>query len=79
VGSGSSPLPTQFSSAIVQFRQTHLMNGSDLLARRVDMNSNALSFPLKNFQQTTFRTTVSATAGVPVQVNLTGKCCPCAC
>jgi hypothetical protein len=71
---GTSPaaLPTQFSSAIVQFRQTHLMNGSDLLARRVDMNSNALSFPLKNFQQTTFRTTVSATAGVPVQVNLTG-------
>ena len=47
-------------------------NGSDLLARRVDMNTNALAYPLKYFQQTTFRTTVDATAGTPVQINLTG-------
>ena len=71
-GTGAAALPTAFSSAVMQFRQTHLMNGSDLLARRVDMNSNALSYPLKYFQQTTFRTTVAATANVPVQVNLTG-------
>jgi hypothetical protein len=70
--SGAAALPSAFSSAVMQFRQTHLMNGSDLLARRVDMNSNALSYPLKYFQQTTFRTTVAATAGVPVQINLTG-------
>lgn len=69
---GAAAVPSGFSSAIVQFRQTHMMNGSDLLARRVDMNSNALSLPLKYFQQTTFRTTISATANVPVQVNLTG-------
>jgi hypothetical protein len=36
------------------------------------MNSNALSYPLKYFQQTTFRTSVSATAGVTVPINLTG-------
>jgi hypothetical protein len=69
---GASSLPTAFSSAVAQFRQVHMMNGSDLLARRVDMNSNALSYPLKYFQQTTFRTTISATANQPVQVNLTG-------
>jgi hypothetical protein len=69
---GASAKPSGFSSAVMQFRQTHLMNGSDLLARRVDMNSSALSYPLKYFQQTTFRTTVPATAGVPVQLNLTG-------
>jgi len=70
--SGASALPAGFTSAVMQFRQVHMMNGSDLLARRVDMNSNALSYPLKYFQQTTFRTTVSATANVPVQINLTG-------
>ena len=70
--SGASALPTQFESASMQFRQVHMMNGSDLLARRVDMNSNALSYPLKYFQQTTFRTSVSATANVPVQLSLTG-------
>lgn len=69
---GAAAAPTAFSSAVVQFRQVHMMNGSDLLARRVDMNSNALSYPLKYFQQTTFRTTIAATANVPVQVNLTG-------
>jgi hypothetical protein len=71
--SGAAALPNGFSgSPVVQFRQTHLMNGSDLLARRVDMNSNALSYPLKYFQQTTFRTTVAATAGQAAQVSLTG-------
>lgn len=69
---GAATPPSAFSSAVVQFRQVHMMNGSDLLARRVDMNSNALSYPLKYFQQTTFRTTISATANVPAQINLTG-------
>lgn len=36
------------------------------------MNTMALSYPLKYFQQTTFRTTVSATANTDVQINLTG-------
>jgi hypothetical protein len=36
------------------------------------MNTNALAYPLKYFQQTTFRTTVSATAGESRQINLTG-------
>jgi hypothetical protein len=49
-----------------------MMNGSDLLARRVDMNSNALSYPLKYFQQTTFRTTVDGTSSLDAQINLTG-------
>jgi hypothetical protein len=59
----------------MQFRQVHMMNGSDLLARRVDMNSNALSYPLKYFQQTTFRTGITVAqnqAGVEQQISLTG-------
>ena len=73
--SGASTLPTQFASAVMQFRQVHMMNGSDLLARRVDMNSNALSYPLKYFQQTTFRTGITVAqnqAGVEQQISLTG-------
>jgi hypothetical protein len=71
--SGAAAGPSQFSDAFMQFRQTHMMNGSDLLARRVDMNSNALSLPLKNFQQTTFRTGITTTsANEEAQINLTG-------
>jgi hypothetical protein len=70
--SGAAAVPTGFSLASMQFRQVHMHNGSDLLARRVDMNTNALAYPLKYFQQTTFRTTVSATAGESRQINLTG-------
>ena len=71
--SGAATGPDGFASANMQFRQVHMMNGSDLLARRVDMNSNALSLPLKYFQQTTFRTGVTTkNANEEVQLNLTG-------
>jgi hypothetical protein len=70
--SGAAALPTSFAVAEMCFRQQHLMNGGDELARRCDMNTMALSYPLKYFQQTTFRTTVNATANTDVQINLTG-------
>jgi hypothetical protein len=71
-GALAANLPTGFQSASVQFKQVHLTDTGHQLARRVNMNEEALSFPLPYFQQTTFRTTVSATVGQDVQINLTG-------
>lgn len=51
-GSGSAPgsPPTLLSSAKFQVQQVILENQGDALARRVDMTSNALSYPV-NFRQ----------------------------
>jgi hypothetical protein len=65
-------LPSGFASAQVNFRQTHMQDTSHLLARREDMNSKALTYPLRYFPQTTFRTSVTSDGSTPVQVNLTG-------
>lgn len=67
-----SDLPSGFDSASVNFKQVHLSDSSHLLARRENMNEKMLSFPLRYFTQTAFRTTVSASAGQEVQINLTG-------
>lgn len=67
-----SDLPSAFVSAACNFKQTHLQDTSHLLARREDMNAKALTYPLRCFPQTTFRTTVSSDGSSPVQVNLTG-------
>ncbi len=72
----ASDLPTAFSSASVNFRQTHLNDAGHLLARRVDMNSMALTYPLRYFAQTVFRTNVTVAgvtaADLTTQINLTG-------
>jgi hypothetical protein len=70
----ASPLPSQYASAEVNFRQIHLLNGNDQLATRVNMNENALVVPLKfGFQQSVFRTTQTQTSTTtPIQINLTG-------
>lgn len=68
----AAAIPSGFSAAKVNFRQTHLMDSSHLLARRVNMNENALAMPLRGFLQTAFKTTVAATANQPIQINLTG-------
>jgi hypothetical protein len=71
-GALQSDLPTRFASAAVNFKQTHMQDQGHLLARRENMNEKALTYPLRHFAQTTFRTTVSATAGQDLQLSLTG-------
>jgi hypothetical protein len=67
-----SNLPSQFASAQVNFRKTTLQSSEHLLARREDMMTRALTYPLRYFSQTTFRTNVNFTAGVSQTINLTG-------
>jgi hypothetical protein len=71
-GSSPSAIPTQLAVAQACFKQIHLHDQGQLLARRENMNEKALSYPLRYFPQTTFKTTVAATAGQDVQINLTG-------
>lgn len=71
VASYSTP-PNAFDVAQVCFRQTHLADAGMLLARRENMNEKAYSYPLRYFPQTAFATTINATAGQEVQINLTG-------
>lgn len=71
-GALAANLPTGFDNATLQYRQVHFADSSHQLARRVNMNEHALTYPLKRFQQTTFRTTVSAAAGQEQTINLTG-------
>lgn len=47
----STGAPTALASAELQVNQEYLSDSADLLARRVDMNVNALSVPLKYFAQ----------------------------
>lgn len=74
-GSGTpvtSNLPTAFSILQCNFRKTTMQSSEHLLARREDMLHKALTYPLRYFAQTAFKTTVPATAGVPATINLTG-------
>lgn len=64
--------PNGFSYAQVNFRQVHLADSGHLLARRVNMNENALTYPLRGFLQTAFKTTLDGASGLTKQVNLTG-------
>jgi hypothetical protein len=62
--------PTALASASLQAKQEMLTDSSDQLARRVDMNSHAYTFPLPYFCQ---QETQVAIAGAGTQsVNLTG-------
>jgi hypothetical protein len=65
-------LPTSLDTAVASFRQVHMMDGGNLLARREDMNTKALSYPLRYFQNTTFSVSQKLTAGGLAQLNLTG-------
>jgi len=64
--------PDAFANASCNFKQTNLNDAGHLLARRENMNEKALTWPLRYFTQTVFRTTVAAVAGQDVQINLTG-------
>jgi hypothetical protein len=51
-GAGAAAnVPTALAMAEMQVKQEMLMDSADLLARRVDMNSHAYTFPLKYFPQ----------------------------
>lgn len=74
-GGGNGTLPTQLAAAQMRVKQEMMADSADLLARRVDMNTHAYTFPLKYFPQQ--ETQVQVPAGsddpaAPVSVNLTG-------
>jgi hypothetical protein len=72
-GALQSNLPTGFASAQIQYKQVHMTDQGHQLARTHNMNEESLTYPLKYFQQTTFRTTVpNVQANVDTQINLTG-------
>ena len=66
-------LPTQFEVAQVNFRKTTMQSSEHLLSRREDMLTHALTYPLRYFSQTTFRTNLNnVNAYGKNQINLTG-------
>jgi len=65
--------PQSLASAQMQVKQEMLTDSSDQLARRVDMNSHAYTFPLPFFAQQETQVQVSSSASSLTQnVNLTG-------
>lgn len=62
--------PTALATASLQVKQEMLTDSSDQLARRMDMNSHALTFPLPYFCQQ--ETQISVSAAGEQSVNLTG-------
>lgn len=65
-------LPTAFASMQCNFRKTTMQSSEHLLARREDMLTKALTYPLRYFSQTAFKTNINAIANTPVAINLTG-------
>ena len=62
-------LPTQLDQAEFQVNQEYMSDSADLLARRVDMNTHAISVPLKYFAQQEFLFNIPA--GQPAKQSLT--------
>ena len=74
-GGGNGTLPTQLAAAQLRVKQELMADSADLLARRVDMNTHAYTFPLKYFPQQEVQVQVptgSTSSATPVSVNLTG-------
>jgi hypothetical protein len=69
-GNPAASAPTALASASLQVKQEMLTDTSDTLARRVDMNSHAMTFPLPYFCQQ--ETQVAIAGAGAQQVNLTG-------
>jgi hypothetical protein len=65
-------LPSALDAAELQVNQEYMSDTADLLARRVDMNTHAISVPLKYFAQQEVLNTFNAGAPASQQVNLTG-------
>lgn len=72
-GGSLSTAPTALASAQMQVKQEMLTDTSDTLARRVDMNTHAYTFPLQYFaQQETQVQVTSSASSLQQSVNLTG-------
>jgi hypothetical protein len=65
-------LCTSFDSAQVNFKQTTMQSSEHLLSRRENMNEKAITYPLRYFTQTAFRTNVTQTGGALQSISLTG-------
>jgi hypothetical protein len=70
VGAAPAAAPSQLTAGLLQVKQETLTDSSDLLSRRVDMNSHAYTFPLLYFAQNEIDIPVAAS--VAQSVNLTG-------
>jgi hypothetical protein len=70
VGGGGGAAPNALASALLQVKQETMSDSSDLLSRRVDMNTNAYTYPLMYFAQQEVQVPVAAS--VAQSVNLTG-------
>jgi hypothetical protein len=72
-GGSLAGAPSALASAQMQVKQEMLTDSSDQLARRVDMNSHAYTFPLSFFAQQEVQVQVASSAGsLNVSTNLTG-------
>jgi hypothetical protein len=69
--SGSATIAAPLAFAQLQVRQEMMADSADLLARRVDMNTHAYTYPLKYFPQQQVSINLASTAAVQT-VNLTG-------
>jgi hypothetical protein len=69
-GGSITTAPNSLAAAQLQVKQESLTDSSDLLARRVDMNSHAYTFPLMYFCQS--ETQIPCANGGNQTVNLTG-------
>ena len=72
-GGSLTTAPTSLATAQLQVKQEMLTDTSDTLARRVDMNTHAYTFPLMYFaQQETQVQVTSSASSLNVSCNLTG-------
>lgn len=70
-GGAAANVPTALSVANLQVKQEMMSDSADLLARRVDMNTHAYTYPLKYFPQQEVQIQL-ANSAAPQSLNLTG-------
>jgi hypothetical protein len=70
-GGAATNVPTALAQAQLQVKQEMMSDSADLLARRVDMNTHAYTFPLKYFPQQEVQISLANSAAAQ-SVNLTG-------
>jgi hypothetical protein len=72
-GTLPDPVPTSFSSAVMNFTQVTMQDAGDLVARRFDMSKNALTIPLvEGWTQEEVQFPFTSGANGSFQLSLTG-------